>query len=111
MSEQDTGAVHVTDKPDRNRFEITVDGQQAGFAEYRSRPGRVVLTHTEVDDAFQGQGIAGKLTRAALDSIREQGKQVTPLCPYVAEYIKKHPEYGDMVDEAHRAAVTPDSVS
>ena len=102
MSEQVHDTVEITDQPDRDRFEITVDGELAGFAEYRRRPGRVVFTHIEVDDRFQGRGVAGRLVRAGLDAVRDQGLQVTPLCPYVAEYIRGHPEFVDLVDEAHR---------
>jgi uncharacterized protein len=97
--------VLVRDAPDRSRFEITVDGELAGFAEYRSRPGRIVFTHTEVDDPYQGHGLAGKLVRAALDRARRLGLEVTPLCPYVADYIRRHPEYADLVDERHRGQV------
>lgn len=98
--------VAVTDAPERSRFEITVDGELAGFAEYRLRPGRVVFTHTEVDDAHQGRGLAGRLAQAALDQVRDRGLQVIPLCPYIAAYIRKHPEYVELVDAEHRERVS-----
>jgi predicted GNAT family acetyltransferase len=62
-----------------------------------------VFTHTEVDEAYQGQGLASRLIRAALDGSRRKGLEVTPLCPYVANFIRRHPEYLKLVDEAHRA--------
>jgi predicted GNAT family acetyltransferase len=96
----------VRDAQDRSRFEITVDGTLAGFAEYRSRPGSIVFTHTQVDDAYQGQGLAGRLIRAALDRARRAKQEVTPLCPYVAAFIRRHPDYVELVDEAHRDRVT-----
>lgn len=98
--------VRVADAPDRSRFEVTVGGELAGLAEYRLRPGRIVLTHTEVGEAHQGLGLAGKLAAAALDSARERGLEVTPLCPYIAGYIRKHPRYRDLVDERHRDLVS-----
>lgn len=98
--------VAITDAPDRNRFEITVAGKLAGYAEYRLRPGRVVLTHTEVDDAYQGHGLAAVLARAALDAVRDRGLQVTPVCPYIAGYIRRHPEYVELVDREHRQLVS-----
>jgi predicted GNAT family acetyltransferase len=101
--------VTVADAPDRSRFEITVDGALAGFAEYHLRPGRIVVTHSEIDDAFQGRGLAGRLTRGLLDTVRERGLEVTPLCPYTANFIRRHPEYLDLVDEKHRAGVSPAS--
>jgi uncharacterized protein len=96
----------VREVPDRSRFEITVDGRLVGFAEYRSRPGRIVFTHTEVEDAYQGQGLASRLIWAALDRARRENLVVTPLCPYVAAFIHRHPDYLDLVDEAHRDRVT-----
>jgi predicted GNAT family acetyltransferase len=106
MDERPDSAVAVTDVPERSRFEITVDGRLAGFADYREGPGRIVITHSEIDDTFQGQGLAATLTRTALDTIRERGLRVTPLCPYTAGYIRKHPEYLDLVDDEHREAVS-----
>jgi hypothetical protein len=96
----------VTDVPERSRYEITVDGKLAGFAVYRTRPDRIVIIHSEIDDAYQGRGLAGKLTRGALDDIRANGLLVTPQCPYTASYIRKHPEYLDLVDETHPTAVS-----
>jgi predicted GNAT family acetyltransferase len=98
--------VIVADVPERSRYEITVDGTLAGFADYRPRPDRLVITHSEIADAYQGRGLAGRLTGAALDDIRAKGLLVTPLCPYTASYIRKHPEYADLVDEKHRATAS-----
>lgn len=94
-----TSRTDIADAPGRSRFEIRVDGDLVGFADYRRRPGRLALTHTEVDDAHQGRGLAARLTRFALDAVREQGLQVNPICPYVADYIRRHPEYADLVHE------------
>lgn len=105
MNQQHDIAVVVTDVDERSRFEITVDGTLAGFADYRAAPGRLVITHSEIDGAYQGRGLAGTLTKAALGSIRQRGLLVTPRCPYTASYIRKHPEYVDLVDETHRASV------
>lgn len=90
--------VRVVRRPERNRFEVLVDGTVTGFAEYQIRSATMVLTHTEVDPARQGQGLAGKLARVALDTARDEGLGVVPQCPYIAEYIRKHAEYADLVD-------------
>ena len=99
----DSDDVRVVDESERSRFEIRAGGELAGHAEYRLPPGRMVLTHTEVDDRFQGRGLAGRLARTALDSARERDLLVTPLCSYIADYIRKHPEYVSIVDEQHRS--------
>lgn len=92
--------VEVIDNPDRGRFEARVDGELAGFTEYEKRESFTVMPHTEVDDAFRGQGVAGTLVRAALDEYRASGQKVKPLCPYVRDWIGRHPEYDDVVYQA-----------
>lgn len=93
----------VSDAPERERFEVTVDGELAGFLVYRSRKGLLALTHTEVEERFGGRGLGGRLARFALDQAREQGLAVLPFCPFVNEWIKRHPEYVDLVPDAYRA--------
>ena len=69
----------VADAPERSRFEISVDGALAGFAVYRLAPGRITFVHTEIDDAYAGQGLGGQLARAALDDVRGRGLAVRPV--------------------------------
>ena len=95
----------VVDDAEAARYEILADGQVAGFAEYRLRPGKIVFTHTVIRDEFEGKGLGGKLVSAALDRAREAGLKVVPLCPFVAGYIKRHPEYLDLVDDNYRETV------
>ena len=78
-------------------YEITVDGAHAGLAAFEDRGDVLVFTHTEVDDAFEGQGIGGQLARAALDDVRARGLHVVPLCPFIKAWIEKHPDYQDLV--------------
>jgi predicted GNAT family acetyltransferase len=87
----------VRDNPDAHRFDLFVDGEVAGFAAYRLRPGHIVLTHTEVASAYEGKGLAGRLAAGALDAARERGLRVVPQCPYIARYIQRHPDYADLV--------------
>ncbi len=92
--------VSVADDPERNRYEVWVDGALAGIAAYRPEPGRRVFVHTEIDPAFSGRGLAGTLVRAALDEARAHGVLVTPVCPFVGAFIGDHPEYADLVDDS-----------
>jgi predicted GNAT family acetyltransferase len=92
--------IEVHDNPGQHRFEITDDGKLAGFARYARRPGRVFFVHTEIDPAFEGRGLGGKLAAAALDATRAAGELVVPLCPFVAHYIERNPAYADLVDHA-----------
>lgn len=91
--------IEVTDVPDEGRFRVTVDGIDAGGAYYRRLDRAVVFTHTEVDDAYSGQGVGSRLARAALDAVRERGEVAVPLCPFIAAYVQRHDEYSDLVDE------------
>ena len=78
-------------------YEITVDGRHVGLAAFAEKDGVVVFTHTEVDPAFGGQGIGGRLAQAALDDARSRGLSVVPLCPFIKGWIDKHPDYQDLV--------------
>ncbi len=89
----------VVDVPDRRRFELRVGGEAIGFAQYVRRGGRLIFVHTEVDDAWGGQGLGSVLARGALDAARAEGVPIVPLCPFIAAYVERHPEYQDLVDE------------
>ncbi|GAA5072579.1 hypothetical protein HNP84_003801 [Thermocatellispora tengchongensis] len=89
--------IAVADNPEAARFEITVDGALAGFAEYRLKDDRIVFTHTEIDPAFEGQGLGSRLAAAALDASRDTGLTVVPRCPFIARYIDRHPEYRSLL--------------
>jgi uncharacterized protein len=89
--------VEVVDNPAKRRYEVMVDGEVAGASYYRDVDDVRVLTHTEVADEFEGQGVGSRLIAGALDDIRARGLRVTPLCPFAAAYIERHTEYGDLV--------------
>jgi len=89
--------VKVQDNADRHRFEILVDGEVGGFADYRIRDGVVVVVHSEVDPAHRGQGLGGRLAEQTLTTLRERGEKVIPACPFFARYVADHPEFNDIV--------------
>ena len=93
----DDPRIEVVDDPDETRYEIRVDGALAGFVLYRDEGDRVVLIHTEIDDAYEGQGLGGRLAAFALDDIRRRGLRVVPRCPFIRAYIERHPDYADLV--------------
>ena len=68
-----------------------------------SHNGALVLPHTVVPPAFEGKGVASALATAALGYAREHGLKVKPICPFMAGYIKKHPEWQDLVHPDFRA--------
>jgi len=88
--------IDVTDNAGAHRYELRVDGALAALAVYELHPGRIVFVHTETKDGFEGRGLAGRLAAAALDDARARDLLVVPRCPYIAEYIRRHPEYEDL---------------
>jgi uncharacterized protein len=92
----------VRDNAQANQYEIEVDGKVAGFVAYRRTDSTMALTHTEVDPAYEGRGLGSVLVRSALDAARAEGAAVRPFCPFVRQYIGRHPEYLDLVPEEER---------
>ncbi|MFL6090224.1 MAG: GNAT family N-acetyltransferase [Aeromicrobium sp.] len=91
-------SVEVRHNADAERYEIFVDGQMAGLTEAQPLDGDVVLfPHTEIDSAFEGQGLASKLVAGALDDIRARGLRIEVTCPYILAWLPKHPEYADLL--------------
>jgi len=91
-------ALEITLNEPDHRYEARVDGDLAGFAVFKRDGDHVVFTHTEVDDAFEGQGVGSQLARHALDDVRTQPSvRVVPRCPFIRSWIEKHPEYADLV--------------
>ncbi len=87
----------VTDNPTDRRYEIHDDGELAGVIMYRVTGDVVAFLHTETLEGFEGRGLAGRLVQEALDDLRTRGLKLQPLCPYVASWLTKHPEYQDLV--------------
>ncbi|MEU2348068.1 GNAT family N-acetyltransferase [Modestobacter sp. NPDC049651] len=92
-----TTDLRVVDDPDRDVFVLLVDGRPQGYACYRVAGRLVVFTHTEVDPAQRGRGVANELARQALEQVRASGRRVAPVCPFIAAYLRRHPEYADLV--------------
>lgn len=91
----------VVDNDAARRFELTVDNTTA-FIDYRLSGQRIVLVHTDVPSELQGKGVGSALVRGALDLAVQRGHEVVPLCPFVASYLKRHPEYLGLVSDKVR---------
>ena len=98
-----TQAPVATDNPAASRYELHVDGDLAGFVDYQLRGKVISLIHTEIEPAFQGAHLATILARFSLDHARKRGLAVLPYCPYISSWMRKHPEYADLVPEDRRA--------
>jgi len=89
----------VVDNVDKSRYEIRVDGECAGIVRYRRTNGSINLVHTEIDYNFEGQGLGSRLAAGTLDAVRASGERLIVTCPFIAGYIRRHPEYADLVEE------------
>lgn len=77
----------VEDVTERRRYEMTVDGELVGWADYRRQEdGSVVLPHTEVDPKRSGQGLGSALAQAVYEDLREQGVEAVPTCSFMAAH-------------------------
>jgi hypothetical protein len=87
----------VRDAPERSRYEILVDGELVGIADYEDAGETRVFPHTFVEPAWRGRGLAEELVRSALDDVRASGRRIVPACWYVAQFVDRHPAYADLL--------------
>ncbi len=95
MTEQAAVTVHRNES--NHHFEADLDGKVVAFIRYRTRPGQVVLIHTETFPEYEGRGFGAALAQGALDDIRARGEKAVLICPFITSYVAKHPEYQDLV--------------
>ena len=87
----------VRDNPDRQRYELVIDGEIVSIADYTLRDDTVVVPHVETNPAHRGQGNADRLMAGMLDDLRATGRTIVPLCPFAADYIRQHPDQQDLL--------------
>jgi uncharacterized protein len=92
----------VADNPSLTRFELLDGDRVVGWVEYRPAGANLIIDHTEIEEGHEGQGLGSVLVRTMLDEIRAGEKTVIPLCPFTAAFIRRHPEYADVVDPSVR---------
>lgn len=86
----------VTHDSAQSRFTAIVDGVLC-VLDYQLHNGAMAIVHTGVPSQVGGRGIAADLTKVALDTARANGWKVRPLCSYAAVYVRRHPEYNDLL--------------
>ena len=99
MPTDKTGA-EATVSAAEGKYTIAVGGETVGLAAVADRGNQRVFYHTEVEEQFGGRGLATILVAEALAETRADGMRVVPLCPMVAAFIKKRPEFSDITDKA-----------
>lgn len=87
----------VINDPTMHRYELMVDGKQAGVADYLLRDGVITFVHTEIDPNFRGQGLGDELARGAFNLVRADSEaRVVTVCPFMKKWLDEHPEYQDL---------------
>jgi uncharacterized protein len=94
----DLEKLNVTHNPAENRFEVWIEGQLSKL-DYMEDDNTIVMTHVGVYPGHRGQGVAGKLTEVALEYAKEKSLRVIPMCPYIATYIRRNPQYMELTDQ------------
>jgi predicted GNAT family acetyltransferase len=100
----DLNQAPIRDDREARRYVLDIDGQSAVVI-YNETGGGLLITETLVPQALEGQGIASRIARFVLEDIRARGLLVLPTCPFFAGYLKKHPEWADIVHPSYRIAL------
>lgn len=95
-------SIEVKNNTAAHRYEVNIDEQLAVLT-YVKRSNHITFLHTAVPAELEGHGIANKLAHTALEDARAQHLSVTPMCPFVAAYIRHHQEYLSLLSESERA--------
>ena len=90
-------ATEVRRNDEGGRYEITVDGDLAGFTQFHPDGDVLVFPHTQIDERYSGQGLAKILIGQALDDVRARGLTIVPTCEFVRGYLDKNPQYRNLV--------------
>ncbi|MGQ0830092.1 MAG: GNAT family N-acetyltransferase [Microthrixaceae bacterium] len=87
---------HVRHDEDRSRYELVLDGEVVGVAEYYLNGDVLVFPYTQIEVAHRGNGLGAILVRAAMDDVRTTGRQVVPICWYVRDFLDTNADYADL---------------
>lgn len=90
-------SLEVKNNRSKNQFEANLNGKTALIKYRKEADGTLDLFHTEVPDEFEGRGAGSQLVKAALEQIKADDLKINPSCPFIAAYIKRHPEYRNLV--------------
>lgn len=91
----------IINNTERNRFETVINGEFA-YVEYRLLDDEITLLHTFVPDSGRGTGLSSALAKFALEYVKAEGLKLLVYCPFIARYIKLHPEYTMLFNKAIR---------
>lgn len=91
----------ISENLEKKRFEVVVENKTA-FIEYIRAENKMYLTHTEVPRELEGKGIASGMVQQVFQRIEKEELKLVPLCPFVAAYLKRHPEWHTILAKGYR---------
>ena len=94
----DLEKLEISHNPGENRFETWIEGQLSKL-DYMLNAETIIMTHVGVYPAHREQGVAGRLTQVALEYAKEKSLRVIPMCPYIATYIRRNPQYVELTSQ------------
>lgn len=97
MASEEHDRLTVEIRPDKNRYELLLDGSVVGLANFSLSDGVVTIPHVETNPEHRGKDFAARLMHGVLDDIRERGQTVRPLCPYASAYMRRRRETSDLL--------------
>lgn len=96
--------IEIIRNDEASRYDALVDGTLAGFAEFALTSSTITFTHTEVDSEYEGQGVGSALAQGALDDAIQRGdRRVKVVCPFIREWIGRHPDYQYLLEPSPQA--------
>ncbi|OAD92219.1 acetyltransferase [Aequorivita soesokkakensis] len=93
--------VKIKENKEKKRFEAEVENKLA-LIEYIRAEDKMYLTHTEVPSELEGKGIASSMAKQVLQQIKDENLKLVPLCPFIASYVKRHPEWKEILAEGYK---------
>lgn len=92
--------VNIKENKEKNRFEAEVENRVA-LIEYKRAEDKMYLTHTEVPKELEGKGVGSSMVKQVLQQIKDENLKLIPLCPFIASYVKRHPEWKEILAKGY----------
>jgi predicted GNAT family acetyltransferase len=87
----------VTRNDEQDRYELHVAGELVSIADFRERPGAIVVPHVETKPAHRGNGYAEQLMAGVVDDLIARSLKIVPLCPFANQYVSGRPDADDLI--------------
>lgn len=88
----------IINNEEENRISAILDGKTIGLIDYEKiNQDTIAVYHTEVDEEYEGNGIAAQMTKELIKFVKDKGYKIQPLCSYTKAFIERHSEYSELI--------------